>query len=395
LRPQAAIMNIGFDAKRYFHNNTGLGNYSRTLIQGLAQYYPEHAYFLFNPKPSKRIQKEANPNVHEILPTGFLDRKLSSLWRSSGVKKDLKKLKIDLYHGLSHEIPMGIQRTGVKSVVTIHDLIFERYPEQFGTVNVQIYRKKFTHACANADRVIAISEQTKQDIIERYQTDPAKIDICYQSCNPAFAADIDGATKEQVRKTYNLPQEYFLYVGSIIERKNLLNICKALKLLQGSLAVPLVVIGGGRAYKEKVVQYIAVNKLQQQVVFLNDTPVAKNDAAFQKPETFAAIYQMAIAMIYPSYFEGFGIPVLEALWSQLPVITSNVSCMPETGGHAAYYVNPDKPEEIAAGMEAIYNSKELRTKMIQEGLVHAHHFTLEKCAASVMNVYQKLLYGTV
>lgn len=98
-------------------------------------------------------------------------------------------------------------------------------------------------------------------------------------------------------------------------------------------------------------------------------------------------------MIYPSYFEGFGIPVLEALWSRLPVITSNVSCMPETGGNAAYYVNPDKPEEIAEGMVALYNDTALRAKMIQEGIVHAHNFTLEKCAAAVMNVYQNLLHG--
>lgn len=393
MRPQAQIMNIGFDAKRYFHNHTGLGNYSRTLVKGLAQYFPENEYFLFNTKPSKRIQKENNPHVHEVLPNGFLDSKLSSLWRSSGVKKDLKKWNIDLYHGLSHEIPVGIHRTRIKSVVTIHDLIFERYPEQFGKLNVQIYRKKFTYACEHADRIIAISEQTKQDIVERYQTDPSKIDICYQSCNPAFGDVIPDEVKEHVRKKYHLPPAFFLYVGSIIERKNLLNICKALKQLQGTLNKPLVVIGGGRGYKEKVQQYIATNGLQEQVIFLNDMPAAKNDPAFQEPATFAAIYQMAMAMIYPSYFEGFGIPVLEALWSRLPVITSNVSCMPETGGPGAYYVNPDKPEEIAAGMLAIYNNDDLRTKMVTDGWAHAQNFTLEKSAASVMNVYQKLIHG--
>jgi glycosyltransferase involved in cell wall biosynthesis len=393
LRPQAQIMNIGFDAKRYFHNNTGLGNYSRTLVKGLAQYFPEHEYYLFNPKPSKRIQKDVNPHVHEVLPTGFLDSKLSSIWRSSGVKKDLKKRNIDLYHGLSHEIPVSIQRTHIKSVVTIHDLIFERYPEQFGKLNVQIYRKKFTYACQHADRVIAISEQTKQDIMERYGINSSKIDICYQSCHPAFGEVVSVEAKEEVRNRYHLPKEYFLYVGSIIERKNLLNICKALKQLQGTLNIPLVVIGGGRGYKERVQQYIAANGLQQQVIFLNDTPAAKSDPGFQKPETFAAIYQMAAAMIYPSHFEGFGIPVLEALWSRLPVITSNVSCMPETGGPGAYYVNPDKPEEMAAGMLAIYNNADLRTKMVSDGWAHAQNFTLEKCATSVMNVYQKLIHG--
>src|SRR5688572_23443797 len=147
-------MKIGFDAKRYFHNNTGLGNYSRTLVKGLTQYYPEHDYYLFNPKASRQFQKEPVANVHEVRPSGFIDSKLSALWRSKGVKKELHSLNIDLYHGLSHEIPVGINEMKIKSVVTIHDLIFERYPEQFGKIDVQIYRKKFTYACRNANRIV-------------------------------------------------------------------------------------------------------------------------------------------------------------------------------------------------------------------------------------------------
>jgi hypothetical protein len=136
-------MNIGFDAKRNFHNTTGLGNYSRTLIKGLAEYYPEHQYYLFNPKPSDKFSKPRFDNVHEVLPQGFLAKKFSSAWRSKWVAKDLQKFGIQLYHGLSHEIPIGIELTSIPSVVTIHDLIFERYPEQFNKIDVQIYRKKF------------------------------------------------------------------------------------------------------------------------------------------------------------------------------------------------------------------------------------------------------------
>jgi hypothetical protein len=130
-------MNLGFDAKRAFHNQTGLGHYSRTLIRSLAKFYPEHAYYLFNPNPAIHF-KIWGDNIHEILPSSFGHKLFSSAWRSSGVKKDLKKYKIDLYHGLSHEIPFGIDETGIPSVVTIHDLVHERYPEQYDPIDVKI-----------------------------------------------------------------------------------------------------------------------------------------------------------------------------------------------------------------------------------------------------------------
>ena len=123
-------MNIGFDAKRAYHNGTGLGHYSRTLIRSLAQYYPHHEYYLFNPKASDIFQVNGE-NVHEILPTGLLSRTLSAVWRSKWVTNDLEELNIEIYHGLSNEIPLDIHKTGVKSVVTVHDIIFERYPEQY------------------------------------------------------------------------------------------------------------------------------------------------------------------------------------------------------------------------------------------------------------------------
>ena len=201
-------MNIGFDAKRAFHNSTGLGNYSRTLIQGLATYYPHNEYFLFNPKPSKNYQLFFS-NVHEILPGGFVGKNFSSLWRSNLVKNDLKEFGIQLYHGLSNEIPVGIRKTAVPAVVTIHDLIFERYPDQFKKIDVIIYRKKFKYACINANRIIAASNQTKQDIVDRYKIDESKIDVCYQSCHPVFAQKIDDVVKERIRKKYGLPPNFF------------------------------------------------------------------------------------------------------------------------------------------------------------------------------------------
>ncbi len=385
-------MNIGFDAKRAYHNQTGLGHYSRTLIHSLAQYYPDHKYFLFNPKPSSLFEFEEE-NIHEILPHGFPSVLFRSAWRSSWVKKDLKKLKIDLYHGLSHEIPIGIQKIKIKSVVTIHDLIHERYPEQYNPVDVKIYNKKFRYACQHADKVIAISEQTKKDIIEFYRIPSEKIVVCYQSCSPAFSEPLTEAQKRIVQLKYDLPAKFFLYVGSIIERKNLMSICKAIFILRNELEVPLVVIGDGGKYKQQVKDFIKQNNLEKKIIFLSESLSAKTSKTFRNAEDFPAIYQSAIAMIYPSFFEGFGIPVLESLWSRLSVITSNISSLPEVGGDAAYYVNPQRAEEIAVAMKKICADEQFANCLKEKGWQQAQNFTQQRCAGAVMNVYKNLVSG--
>jgi glycosyltransferase involved in cell wall biosynthesis len=380
------MMNIGFDAKRAFHNGTGLGHYSRNLVRSLSEYYPQHQYYLFNPRPSPVFEIKGD-NIHEILPAGLLNKLSPGAWRSSWVKKDLLKYEIDLYHGLSHEIPMGIQQTGIKSVVTIHDLIHERYPEQYNPIDVKIYNKKFRYACTYADKIIAISEQTKKDIIDFYKIPEEKITVCYQSCNPAFGKTISDDEKKKIRSVYSLPENFFLYVGSIIERKNLLNICKAIFLLRNEIDIPLVVIGDGGKYKQHIKDYILQNGLTKRIIFLSEHPTAISSKSFQSAGMFPAIYQSAIAMIYPSFFEGFGIPVIEALWSKLPVITSDISSLPEAGGNAAYYVNPANAENIAEGMKKIYSDKATAISMIEKGWQHAQNFAPQKCAASVMKVY--------
>jgi glycosyltransferase involved in cell wall biosynthesis len=378
-------MNIGFDAKRAYHNSTGLGHYSRNLIRALSAHYPEHNYYLFNPKPSGLFSLTGN-NIHEIRPSRFFHKLLSSAWRSSWVKKDLLRYKIDIYHGLSHEIPIGIQLTGIKSVVTIHDLIHERYPLQYNPVDVKIYHNKFSYACSHADKVIAISEQTRRDIMEYYKTPEEKIVVCYQHCDPAFGKKVSDQQIELTGKKYNLPQKFFLYVGSVIERKNLLNICKAFNLLKNEMNIPLVVIGSGGKYLSEVKDFISKAGIGDRIIFLSETPPAK-EVSFKTAMDFPAIYQSALAMIYPSFFEGFGIPVLEALCSGLPVITSNVSSLPEVGGDAALYVNPSSPEDMADAIRRIYSDENLRMEMKEKGLRQAQHFTPEKCAAAVMNVY--------
>jgi glycosyltransferase involved in cell wall biosynthesis len=383
-------MNIGFDAKRVYQNTTGLGHYSRTLVTSLAKYFADNEYYLFAPKLTNTFNADDFKNIHTVTPSHFPSTTLKAAWRSNWVKKDLLQNKIDIYHGLSHEIPFGINKTNIKSVVTIHDLIFERYPKQFNKIDVHIYRRKFKYACANADKIIAISEQTKKDIIDFYKIDQRKIEVCYQSCNDIFRQEIGNEEKNRIKKLYDLPDKYFLTVGSIIERKNLLTIVKALHQLKNEINIPLVVIGNGGGYKALVKDYIEKNNLKNDVIFLSDKEEIKDLEGFKNSADFPAIYQQAVAMIYPSTFEGFGIPVLEALCSRLPVITSNISCLPEAGGNAALLIDPFSVNEMAEAMKKVFNDVNFATEMKAKGLIHAEKFSQEKTATAVMNVYKNL-----
>jgi glycosyltransferase involved in cell wall biosynthesis len=383
-------MNIGYDAKRAYHNDTGLGHYSRTLIRSLAAVYPQHQYYLFNPKRSSTFSFGDVANVIEVLPHGLLNALFTSAWRSKRVVKDLKPLGIHLYHGLSHEVPIGIKATGIPSIVTIHDLIHERYPEQYNAIDVKIYSRKFRYACEQVDLIIAISEQTKRDIIDIYKVPEEKIRVCYQSCNEIYSTRISEEEKAAVRAKYELPDNYFLSVGSIIERKNLLNVCKAIKELERKMDIPLVVIGGGGAYKKLVKQYLKEAQLENRVIFLSEHPATK-EPGFRNNIDFPALYQSSLAMIYTSIFEGFGIPVLEGLFSGIPVITSNISSMPEAGGDAAIYVRPYEPKEIANAMIKVLTDTDLKADLQAKAAKHILNFTPGKCAVKVMEVYKELV----
>ena len=162
-------------------------------------------------------------------------------------------------------------------------------------------------------------------------------------------------------------------------------------LLRHELQVPLVVIGRGKgSYYQQVKDFVLQNGLTGKIIFLSELPGRESISGFLSEEDMPAIYQQASALLYPSYFEGFGLPIMEALYSGLPVITSNVSCMPEVGGEAAYYVNPDSSEEIAIGMQSVFSNNELAATMRQKGFVQAAEFSAEKYVTSIMNVYKSV-----
>lgn len=373
--------NLAFDAKRLFNNSTGLGNYSRTLLKNLSEYYPDHQYHLFCPK----IKKRPFNNFFRNNPTfqnHNAGRSPAAWWRSYAIKNDLLKNNIDLYHGLSHEIPIGLSQTKVKTVVTIHDLIIKTYPKTFKAVDRAIYDWKFNHACRHADHIIAISESTKQDIIKYYGTPASKISVVYQTCDAVFKIIHAPTVLKEVRKRFQLPSSYLLYVGSIIERKNLLHLLDAIRILPETIKIPLVVIGQGKGnYLKKVQEFIRQHQMTKLVYF----PQGVSN------EELPAIYQGAEAFCYPSSYEGFGIPILEALYSKIPVITTSFSSLPEAAGPDAFYINSDDSAELMEQISAALTNTELKNKSIERGFEHAQQFNAKDLTNQIMDIYNQQL----
>ena len=388
---QLSTMVIGYDGKRAYQNKTGLGNYIRSLLPVLAEYYPNDKYVLFAPEQTDLFDVKDIPQADAIFPASDLYKTLPAVWRRYGMVKAIRDYGVDIYHGVSNELPNGIGKSGAKTVVTVHDIIFERFPETYHFDERYVHRWKIKYACRVADAVIAISEQTKNDLVEFYKVPAEKIAVVYQSCNPIFQRLVSNNEKQEVKKLYNLPDKYFLFVSSIAPRKNLIAICKAMAALKDQLQIPLVVIGNGKKEKEEARNFMETNGLAHLLILLNEKPQSK-EARFTTAADFPAIYQQALALIYPSIFEGFGAPLLEALWSGLPVISSNASCLPEVGGDAALYFEPHDSNKLSKHMLQVSNDKELTASMIRKGKIQAEKFSKEQYANSMMAVYKKLLH---
>ena len=374
---------IGFDAKRAVANGTGLGSYSRTLINDLARY--PLTLRLYAPDEGRddlrtQIQDRANVTLHTPHSTFHIPHSTSlgkSLWRSYGIVSDLRRDGIQLYHGLSGELPIGIRKSGIPSVVTIHDLIFLRHPEYYHWIDTKIYAWKFRQTISEATHIIAISECTRRDILHYApELDPARISVIYQSCAPKFtlhaphssSPDISPSTFHIPHSTFHIPpsSKYILSVGTIEARKNILLAVKALETSQLPDDLHIVIIGRHTPYTDTVARYARDHGLEARV-------------------------HIAEAFVYPSRYEGFGIPIIEAISCGLPVVACTGSCLEEAGGPDTLYVSPDDPQAMAAAIAQVLKGAPGRDQRILRSREYIRRFQGNDVAGQVYRLYLRLL----
>lgn len=414
-------MKVGYDGKRAVSNMTGLGNYSRLVIEEVGKifmslredegYEPEESngsgddfgMHIADPKAARRRASDLRSDWKLLVYTPEMSRNSrleplhrlenvefrfppaqgfkGSLWRTFGITNNLAADRPDIYHGLSNELPLNIRNAGVKSVVTIHDLIYRRMPECYKPIDRLLYDFKYSRACRNADRIIAVSNRTKQDIVEIYGINPDKIEVIYQGCDDIFRQKYNEAEKEDARKRLRLPDRYITQVGTVEKRKNLELTLRALSSLPEEIG--LVVVGGDNGgYRQAMKRLARELGAANRVIWLegidfHDLPL---------------IYSMAEASVYPSRYEGFGIPVIESIESGTPVVAATGSCLEESGGPGALYVSPDSVEELATALRGIITDHELRVRLAEEGKRHVQRFDNVKMAEKIVACYHHLLH---
>ncbi len=370
---------IGFDAKRIVANGTGLGSYGRTLVNALTATKTDYKFILYAPDQGRadlRQQIEPRPNVSFAYPAHLHFRLQRDMWRAHGIVKDLQKDGIRLYHGLSGELPKGLSDSGILGVATIHDLIFMRHPEWYNRADVWLYKRKFLRTLREADRLIAISECTKRDILELSNYPEDRIDVVYQSCAKRFAAHVAEDKLIDVHASYSLPERYILNVGSIEERKNAMLALKSLKYLPSELS--LVIVGRRTPYTDQLLEYAARQGLFDRLHILHNVP----------DDDLPAIYQMSECFVYPSRYEGFGIPIIEAIQRGLPVVACTGSCLEEAGGPSCIYVDPDDARAMAGAIEKVISERDKRVAASQQ---YIKKFENADVAAQILAIYDKLL----
>lgn len=372
---------LGFDAKYANADTNGIGSYCRFVARAIATAYPENTYLrLYTPTQLPNADYEAlaeMPNVESMEPDGALWRRLKRLWRMWHVTKDAKRGDVELFHGLANTLPYGLARRGIRSVVTIHDLRFIRYPNHFNIIDRILREFMMRSACRRADRIIAASETTKRDLRKLLRVNPEKIDVVYQGCDQRYSMPISDEQVAAVREKYQLPKSYILNVGEIEERKNIGLIIEALAELPES--VELVVAAKQTSYTKRLKRRIKSLGVEKRVHFRN---VAESD----KP----ALYKGADIFVYPSHFEGFAVEILEALSVGVPVIATRGSSLEEAGGNKTIYVSPRDCGEMVEAIERILTNDELREQMISAGKRHTRHFRSEVTAYGIMKCYERI-----
>ncbi len=376
-------MKLAFDAKRLFLNNTGLGNYSRTLVSELSKTAPEHELLLFTPKTNQNPRAtdfEKPPYALVKMPDSWPSL-AQSYWRSQRLGHVIKGYSPDLYHGLSNELPADIQKSGIPSIVTVHDLIFLRFPQYYPFIDRSFYERKTKRSCRDANVVVAISQRTADDLVELLGVDSAKIEVIYQGCDASFRPGISEVEKQAVTEKLGLEHPFVLSVGTIEDRKNQLTLVQAFCEGDFRAEYELVLVGKQKAYAQQIHAY------------LKEKPQCAKRVRFFDHVDFKdlpPLLSAAACMVYPSRYEGFGLPVLEAQKCEVPVIAASGSCLEETGGEAALYFEPDSSDQLKSLMSRVLQDEGLRKEITQKGSIQSAKFSNEQMVKNYLNLYQRI-----
>ncbi len=349
----------------------GLGRFACETLRRITQWHPEHEFiFIFDRKYSKEfIFSEnitpviAHPQArHPVLWYLFFD------W---GIPPVLKKFKPDIF--LSPDGWLSL-RTNVPSIAVIHDLNFFHDPQWVQPLSRVYYNYFFPRFIRRANRIATVSEYSAKDISSQFGIDPDKIDIVYNGVNEDFKP-VDDIIKKETCEKYTQGHTYFLFLGLVHPRKNLTRIIEAFNQYRKSTSASTrLLIAGSTKYQAEDTRLAYSN-----------SPF-KNDIVFTgrlSEDELVKVMGSSLALVYASLFEGFGIPILEAMSCGVPVITSNVTSMPEVGGNAVYYVDPFSMDSICKAMQAISENKKLRADLIQKGFEQKKKFSWDRSAKSL------------
>ena len=371
-------MKIAIDATIIRKENTGTGFYIINLINGLAKIKDGNDYYIFmNNELSKEFFNFENNNFH-IINKNFKNRIFRVIWQFFLFPFELKKLKVRVLHSPNYITPLF--KLGFKVIVTIHDLTFYLFPEKFTVTKRLLFKYMLPLFIKISDKIIAVSNNTKKDILKFFKISESKVIVTFESY-PEYYTYNNDSNDQNILTKYGIGSKYLLFVGMIEPRKNILSILKSFKEIDSDLELDLVIAGKKGWYYKEIELYL--EKLLRIGI--------KNKIIFtgyvSEPE-LKYLYQNAFIFIYPSIYEGFGIPPLQAMACKVPVITSNLSSLPEVVGDAAIMVNPYDINKISEAIRTLYNDLDKRSELVNKGVIQSKKFSLENFAKNTIDVYR-------
>jgi len=370
-------MRIGIDARLIHYSQAGIAQYTTHLVKALAKIDRSNQYYLL------QSRKETTPLVdaHNFARRGIWTPSHHSLEHYI-LGLEVANLRLDVLHSPDFIPPKRNPLAKFKTVITVHDLAFLIYPH-FLTKKAARYYGQIDRAVRRANHIIAVSESTKADLGRFLGVSDSKVTVIYEAANPVYKPMPKEEAWKKANKLYpNLPRDFLLFVGTLEPRKNIPTLLDAYKIMRDSYKqdpVKLVLAGSPGWLFDGIFQKVQDLGLEGEVLFLGRVPTS----------ALVALYNAALALVHPAHYEGFGLPTLEAMACGTPVVTTNVSSLPEVVGDAALLVSPDDAEEMAVAMWRVISDERLRKTLSQKGLNRAKAFSWEKAAQETLEVYRK------